>query len=99
MRVIKQAAAKWESIAIRLHFESHEISCIKKDTHYQSIDACRILFNQWLQGNGRTPITWNTVIKALEEADLSKLAGDLKIVLGVIQFSTNDCNIKVSLHC
>ena len=39
------------------------------------------VFNEWLQGNGRKPTTWNTVIKALEEADLSELAGELKIVL------------------
>jgi hypothetical protein len=81
--VIKQAAAKWESVATSLYFESHDITRIKRDIHYQSIDACRTVFIEWLEGNGRKPTTWNTVIKALEEADLSELAGDLKIVLSV----------------
>ena len=35
---------------------------------------------EWLRGNGRKPTTWNTIIKALEEADLVELAADLKIV-------------------
>ena len=81
MRVIKQAAAKWEAVATRLYFEINDITRIKKDVHYQSIDACQTVFNEWLQGNGRKPTTWNTVIKALEEADLSELAGELKWIV------------------
>ena len=81
MRVIKQAAAKWEAVATRLYFEINDIIRIKRDVHYQSIDACRTVFSEWLHGNGRKPTTWNTVIKVLEEADLSELAGELKIVL------------------
>ena len=81
VKVIKRAAAKWESVATSLHFESHDISCIRKDYPQQSVDACRTVFSEWLQGNGRKPTTWNTVIKALEEADLSELASELKIVL------------------
>jgi hypothetical protein len=83
VKVIKRAAAKWESIATSLYFESHDISRIREDYPQQSTKACRTVFNEWLQGDGRKPTTWNTVIKALEEADLSELAGDLKIVLSV----------------
>ena len=78
--MIKQTAAKWESVATRLYFEIDDISCIIRDAHYQSIDACRTVFTEWLQGNGRKPTTWNTVIKALEEAELSELAADLNTV-------------------
>ena len=83
VKVIKQAAAKWESVATSLHFESHDINCIRKDYPQQSVDACRTVFNEWLQGYGRKPTTWNTVIKALEEAELSELAGELKVVLSI----------------
>ena len=41
------------------------------------------MFSEWLEGKGRTPTTWETVIKALEEADLGEVAQDLKEVLGV----------------
>ena len=80
VRMIKQAPANWELIATRQHFEIYDISRIKRDVHYQSINACRTVFNEWLHSNGRKPTTWNAVIKALEEADLSELAADLKIV-------------------
>ena len=81
VKVIENAAAKWEEVATRLYFESHDISRIRKDYHQQTIEACRTVFIEWLQGKGRKPTTWDTVIKALEEADLSELAGDLKVVL------------------
>ncbi len=83
VRIIKRAAAKWVSVATRLHFESHDIGRLREDYHQQTVKACHTVFIEWLQGKGRTPTTWNTVIKALEEADLSELAGDLKIVLSV----------------
>ena len=57
--------------------------CIKRDNHFQSVDACHAMFSEWLEGKGRTPTTWETVIKALEEADLGEVAQDLKEVLGV----------------
>ena len=80
MRVIKQAAALWESVATRLYFEIDDISRIREDYHQQNVKASRTVFMEWLRGNGRKPTTWNTIIKALEEADLSELAADLKIV-------------------
>ena len=85
MRVIKQAAAKWEAVATRLYFEIYDITRIEKEGHSHLTDACRAVFKEWLQGNGRKPTTWNTVFKALEEADLSELAGELKIVLSASQ--------------
>ena len=80
VRVIKQAAAKWKSVATRLHFKIDDLSRIGKDYHQQSLNACQSVFMEWLQGRGRKPTTWDTVIKALEEADLSEPAADLKIV-------------------
>ena len=79
--MIKQAAAKWESVATSLYFKIDDISRIRKDYHQQSESACQTVFMEWLQGKGRTPTTWNTVIKALKEADLSELSADLKVVL------------------
>lgn len=40
------------------------------------------MFSDWLEGKGRQPTTWETLIEALEEANLSELANDLKETLG-----------------
>ena len=82
VRVISRASATWERVAIRLHFEGHEINCIQRDQHFQAGNACRTMLTEWLEGRGHQPTTWETLIEALEEADLSELASDLKDVFG-----------------
>ena len=82
VEIIRKAAGVWERIATRLHFEGDEIKRIARDNHHKTEDACRDVFSQWRQGKGRQPKTWQTVIKAVEEAELSELAKDLKCALG-----------------
>ena len=80
VRLISRAAADWERVATRLHFEGHDIRRLRADRR-ETVDTCREMFMEWLDGKGRSPQTWETVIKALEEADLSEVASDLKNVL------------------
>ena len=77
VRVINKAASVWEKVATRLYFEGHDILTIQRNKS-QAEDACRTMFIEWLEGKGRTPTTWETVIKALEEAELAEVAKDLK---------------------
>jgi hypothetical protein len=80
VNVIDKTACAWEKVAIRLHFEGHNISRIKRNER-QAEDACRTMFTEWLEGKGRTPTTWGTVIQALNEARQGELAEDLEEVL------------------
>ena len=82
VRVISRTSAAWKRVATRLHFEGYEIKSIEKDKHFQTGDACSTMFSDWLEGKGRQPTTWETLIEALEEANLSELANDLKETLG-----------------
>ena len=54
----------------------------KRDNHFQNIEACDAMFT-CSECKGRMPTTWETIIKALEEANLGEVAQDLKEVLGV----------------
>ena len=84
VRVIKRAAQEWESVATRLYFDIDDISRMRRDHYQQCRNACQTVFMEWLQGKGRTPTTWDTVIKALKEAELSELAADLQTVLSAV---------------
>ena len=44
------------------------------------------MFTRWLEGQGREPRTWRTLIVALEEADLLTIAQELQSIFSV-QFS------------
>ena len=78
--VLKTVASKWERVATRLYFDSHDIERIKKDNR-ECMDACRSVFSEWLEGNGRRPTIWQTLIEVLKEADFSEIASDLEDVL------------------
>ena len=82
MRIIDTVASKWDRIAIRLHFNGHDISRIERDHKESVVRACRTMFSEWLEGKGRKPISWNTLIKTLKEADYSELASEVEAVLG-----------------
>ena len=83
IRVINRIAHKWEEVATSLYFEGHEIRRIQQDFHGQSRKASREMFMEWLDGTGshRKPITWATLIEALEEAGLSEVAKDIVSIL------------------
>ena len=80
MNVNDKTACSWEKVATRLHFEGHDISRIRKNEH-QAEDACRTMFAEWLEGKGRSPTTWGTVLQALNEARQGELAKDLEEIL------------------
>ena len=63
---------------MRLHFESHDIEVINIDNRYQPFSACISMFSLWLEGYGRKPVTWRTLIIVLKEANLSILAEELE---------------------
>ena len=74
-------ASRWDKIALRLHFSGHDISRIERDHKDSVVRACRTMFSEWLEGKGRQPITWNTLIKALKEADHSELAREVETII------------------
>ena len=79
--VIRRAAGIWEQFATRLHFEHSDINRIRSDNPCQCRVACWKVCSEWLEGAGRKPISWETIIKALIECELSEIAGDLKHII------------------
>ena len=81
VQVIGSVSAKWDKLATRLYFSGNAIETIKRSCHFQPEDCCRKLFTEWLDGKGRQPKTWNTVIDVLKEAQVSEVAKKLVLVV------------------
>ena len=81
VRVISAMASKWDTMALRLYFDGTDIERIRMDSHHQCESACRKMFQEWLDGNGRKPLTWRTLVKAVHEAGMSECAKDMKDAL------------------
>ena len=82
IRVMRIVAPLWEKFSLRLQLRRETISTINKDNPQRAGDACQAMFNTWLNGEGRKPVSWGTLISALNEADLSEHAKVLGDIIG-----------------
>ena len=80
IRVIDKTAAKWEELALALHFEGHILEIIHRD-HILVVPACRNVLYRWLKGEARQPVNWITLIKSLREMELNTLGDELELAL------------------
>ena len=86
VKLIDTAAAVWDKVAIRLHFERHDIARIARDHHQQSVLAAKTVFTEWLDGKGRQPPSWAVLIKALKETETDlfiDVINDLECMLDI----------------
>ena len=81
MKVIEAVMAEWEELAIALHFDSSVIEAVRRDTFYQTSDACRQILCKWLEGEGQGPVNWSTLLDSLLRASFVNVAVDLKEAL------------------
>ena len=95
IKIIDTTAAVWEKVALRLFSEQHDIKRIARDYHQQSRFACQRMYSEWLDGNHREPVSWNTLIKAFREAELLELASKLQIMFGTINQDTHQDKCKL----
>jgi hypothetical protein len=78
LKLIQRISSKWERVATRLYFPADAIEVISRDYRDRCDPACRTMLSRWLNGEGRVPRTWGTLVTALYEADLSSVANELE---------------------
>ena len=62
--------------------DGSKVSIIEKE-HGKTIDIMVEILEQWLQGKGRMPVTWQTLVKCLQESKLHVLANSIKNMLSM----------------
>ena len=73
-------AARWNDLAAQLEIPHYDIETIERDSR-DCKNAVDKLICHWLNGSARLPVTWRTLLEALEDAEFTALATDLKTVL------------------
>lgn len=81
VKIVETVAAQFQRMAYALHFEDHICQRVLLDVINDHERACEKIFQKWLNGEGRKPVTWVTLIQALEHADFKQLARELKQTL------------------
>ena len=99
IRVINVVAPKWKRAAIRLQFKGHVIETIRHDSHFQAEPACQSMFSKWLEGVGREPRTWRTVVEVLKEIGLRVAANELHKALTGTEHSKRSHSQRRRKNC
>ena len=61
--------------------DGNQMSAIEKEMRGNAPDIVYRTFRLWLQGKGRQPVTWDTLVAVLQDTGLIKLAKDIECVL------------------
>ena len=82
VKVMEELAPHWDTtIAIQLNFNVSQIEQIRNDNPNRSLKSCQDMFSRWLTEGFRRPVTWKTLIEALDEADFTVMAQRLREIL------------------
>ena len=73
-------ASCWRDVGILLDFDTSgtELDNIETKYHGDPVPCCQAMFKHWLNGNGRGPHSWRTLIELLKDSDHKVLAGEVR---------------------
>ena len=78
VKIVERVAAEFQKVAYALHFQPGVCEEVLATACNSYERACMKIFEKWLNGEGCKPVTWTTLIEALEHADFKQLARELK---------------------
>ena len=83
MKIIATIAPDWKDFGIHLDFDEmgRTLDRIAREHQLRSIDCCTTIMREWLEGKGRQPATWATLIDLLKDADINDLAQQLERIV------------------
>ena len=79
VRVVEEVCGDWEKLAYALQFRGGVIRAVRESERPLVEPACRRILERWsVDGEGRQPVTRETLIECLEEIEHSTLANQLR---------------------
>lgn len=66
IKLIDTVQTNVAGLGLALHLDYSKIRSIEQRNHSQE-KSCHEVLDYWLQGNGRTPINWETLLDALRD--------------------------------
>ena len=80
LRIIQGIGINWQKVAYCLHFSHEVVETIENDHCHKTEKACEEMLRRWLNGEALevNDITWEVLIEAICDAELSELGGRVK---------------------
>ena len=76
--VVPVVAARWREVAAYLGLESHVITAVHV-AQSNDEDSCLKVLLRWMDGAGKQPKTWLTVLEAMRRAGFTEPAKELEV--------------------
>ena len=77
-QISKKVGNSWRSLLTQLGEDSATIEGFRLDAPGNTKEACFKGLVHWWNGNADEPVTWETLLKALRDADMKGYADDLE---------------------
>ena len=76
-------APKWKDIGSALKFTPSELQNIAMANHQDPAECCQAMMTKWIGGfvSENQPLTWATLLEAMEDCRLRQLAQQLESLL------------------
>ena len=83
IEIINTIAPKWKAFGIHFDFDEqgHTLDRIDNNHPNDATAGCTAMMKKWLEGEGRQPATWATLIELLKDAKYNDLAHQLEEVV------------------
>jgi hypothetical protein len=78
----QQISTSWTNFGILLLEDDNggHTEAIVKERREKAEDINTEIFRQWVNGKGRKPVSWATLVDVLRKIDMNKLADDIQQV-------------------
>lgn len=82
MSIIQKVCANYNYFKLALFLLDDEngiqVEALEKQHHQDAENITKAIFKRWIQGSGRRPVSWNTLVIALQDAGLKELADEIE---------------------
>ena len=78
MNIIDEVQADWHALVDFLELPSRTVRNLR---HLSNENACRDVFESWLEGEGDMPRNWHTIISVLRKMKRRRLAEEVQKAL------------------
>ena len=78
--VVKRVAWKWDKLAILLELdnEGRKIETIRRNCWGVGVEMCCMqAIIHWVRGEGKTPVSWRTLLKCIEDIECGQVAEEI----------------------
>ena len=80
IKILEQIGAKYNDFGVLLLDDDNGgvVTYIAKENHYKAVDINNDSVKRWLEGDGKQPVTWATLIGVLNDVGLKVLAKTIR---------------------